>query len=33
MYPATRAAYIERAGKEGEDLLAVYEKAYEAATK
>lgn len=33
MYPVTRAAYIERAGKEGEDLLAVYEKEYEAATK
>lgn len=33
MYPAARAAYVERAGKQGEDLLAVYEEAYTAATK
>lgn len=33
MYPAARAAYIERAGEEGEKLIAVYEKEYEAAAK
>ncbi|MHA7884410.1 TRAP transporter substrate-binding protein [Nitratireductor rhodophyticola] len=31
MYPAARAAYIERAGEEGEKLIAIYEKEYEAA--
>ncbi len=31
MYPAGRAAYIERAGDEGADLITVYEKEYEAA--
>ena len=33
MYPASRAAYIARAGAEGEKLIAVYEKEYAAATK
>ncbi|CTQ47449.1 TRAP transporter substrate-binding protein [Roseibium aggregatum] len=33
MYPAGRAAYVERAGKEGEDLIAIYEQEYAAATK
>ncbi|WP_029057347.1 TRAP transporter substrate-binding protein [Stappia stellulata] len=32
MYPAGRAAYLERAGEEGEELITVYEKEYEAAT-
>jgi C4-dicarboxylate-binding protein DctP len=31
MYPAARAAYVERAGEEGEKLIAIYEKEYEAA--
>jgi len=29
-YPATRAAYVERAGEEGEKLIELYEKEYEA---
>ena len=33
MYPAGRAAYIARAGAEGEKLIAIYEKEYAAATK
>ncbi|WP_265519033.1 TRAP transporter substrate-binding protein [Nitratireductor luteus] len=33
MYPAARAAYIERAGEEGEQLIAIYEKEYETAAK
>jgi C4-dicarboxylate-binding protein DctP len=32
-YPATRAAYIARAGEEGEKLIAIYEQEYAAATK
>lgn len=28
MYPATRAAYVERAGAEGEKLIALYEQEY-----
>src|SRR5690606_29975390 len=28
-YPATRAAYVERAGEEGEKLIELYEKEYE----
>ncbi|CAJ1391367.1 unnamed protein product [Effrenium voratum] len=31
MYPAARAAFIERAGAEGEALIAVYEEQYAAA--
>jgi C4-dicarboxylate-binding protein DctP len=33
MYPAARAAYVERAGDEGKKLIEVYEKEYDAATK
>lgn len=33
MYPAARAAFLERAGEEGENLIAVYEKEYEAAAQ
>jgi C4-dicarboxylate-binding protein DctP len=33
MYPAARAAFIERAGDEGKQLISVYEKEYDAATK
>ncbi len=32
MYPAGRAAYVERAGEEGERLVEIYEAAYEEAT-
>ena len=32
MYPPARAAYLNRAGEEGEALIAIYEKEYEAAT-
>ncbi|MCR4268449.1 TRAP transporter substrate-binding protein [Nitratireductor sp. ZSWI3] len=32
MYPAARAAYVARAGEEGEKLIAVYEQEYGAAT-
>jgi tripartite ATP-independent transporter DctP family solute receptor len=32
MYPRARAAYLDRAGDEGEALIAIYEKEYEAAT-
>ncbi len=31
MYPAARAAYVERAGDEGEKLISIYEKEYDAA--
>jgi C4-dicarboxylate-binding protein DctP len=31
MYPRARKAYIQRAGKTGKELIAVYEKAYKAA--
>lgn len=33
MYPAARAAYIERAGEEGEQLIGIYEKEYETAAE
>jgi C4-dicarboxylate-binding protein DctP len=33
MYPAAKAAYIERAGDEGKKLIAIYEKAYDAVEK
>jgi C4-dicarboxylate-binding protein DctP len=32
VYPATKAAYIERAGDEGKKLIDLYEKAYAKAT-